>query len=176
MQVRPSQPPKFLALGLRGPCCDHHISTLRSAEASAAWTVARAGAQPGGTHFSQTPFISAKSAMSVSQILAERSRALSVPAFASSASICSRISPGLESGALAFGLLGDDAGKIDGIAPGHSAAQSRSGFVAFDCHAPIYCLSRICRTDCIQVPLWGERPRFCISLHTVRFPARESKG
>ena len=55
------------------------ISTLRSAEASAACTVARAGAAPGGSHASQTAFISAKFAISVSQICADNSLLLSLP-------------------------------------------------------------------------------------------------
>ena len=45
-------------------------------------TVARAGVLPGDTQASQTAFISAKFAMSVIQILAERSLVLLVPAVA----------------------------------------------------------------------------------------------
>ena len=54
--------------------------------------VARAGEAPGRTHRSQTPFMSSKVAMSVSQIVAERSLLLSVFACASNASMVERIS------------------------------------------------------------------------------------
>jgi hypothetical protein len=67
------------------------ISTLYSGEASPASTVARAGVLPGDTHASHTAFISAKFAMSVIQILAERIFVLSVPAWARKPSIWERM-------------------------------------------------------------------------------------
>jgi hypothetical protein len=65
---------------------------LNCGAASLASTVARAGALPGATQASQTPFISWKVDMSVSQMLAMRRRDLSVPASASSPSMMARIS------------------------------------------------------------------------------------
>src|SRR5215471_3979653 len=67
------------------------ISTLYSGDASLASTVARAGVLLGDTQASQTAFISAKFAMSVIQILAERSLVLLVPAVARKPSICDRM-------------------------------------------------------------------------------------
>jgi hypothetical protein len=56
------------------------ISTFHCGDASFASTQARAGVLPGATHASQTLFMSAKLAMSESQIVAESNLALSVPA------------------------------------------------------------------------------------------------
>src|SRR5580658_9186720 len=63
------------------------ISMLTPGAASLASTVARAGVLPGDTQASQTAFISANFAMSVIQILADRSLLLSVPAWAKKPSI-----------------------------------------------------------------------------------------
>jgi len=69
------------------------ISILYSVDARfALTTVARAGVSPGTTHDCQTPFISAKVAISVSQMVADNKRLLSVFASLSSASIVARIS------------------------------------------------------------------------------------
>ena len=97
-------------------------------------TVARAGVLPGDTQASHTAFISAKFAMSVIQILAERSLLLSVPALARKPSIWDRMLFGLLGHALALGLVGDDAGEIDGIAVYDRLAHARPDFVTFDFH------------------------------------------
>src|SRR3954453_23796912 len=68
------------------------ISTVYCGEASFASTVARAGALPGATQPSQTAFISLKVAMSESQIFADSSFDLSVPAWARSPSMIDRMS------------------------------------------------------------------------------------
>jgi hypothetical protein len=110
------------------------ISTLRSAEASAACTVARAGAAPGGSQASQTAFISAKFAMSVSQTCADNSLLLSLPALASNESICVKISF-LIGRVFALGLFRDNPGEINRVVMDDSAAQPGAGFVTLYCHS-----------------------------------------
>src|SRR5262249_6518640 len=68
------------------------ISTILAGDCSRASMHARAGAQPCGTHASQTLFISSTVRMSCSQIVACRSFDLSVPALARSPSMAARIS------------------------------------------------------------------------------------
>src|SRR5206468_13005799 len=68
------------------------ISTVNWGAASFASTQARAGVLPGATQLSHTEFISAKVPISASQIVADSSRSLLDPAYASSRSIEARMS------------------------------------------------------------------------------------
>src|SRR5262249_39108519 len=86
-----------LARALARHCRPHRaavtrISTILAGDCNRASMQARAGAQPDGTQASQTLFISSTVRMSCSHIVACTSFDLSVPAFASSASMAARIS------------------------------------------------------------------------------------
>ena len=72
--------------------------------------------------------------MSVIQMLAESNLVLLVPAMASESSICDKMLLVCSATLLSFGLSGNYASEIDGVAVDYRLAHTRPGFVTFDLH------------------------------------------
>src|ERR1700716_917361 len=103
------------------------ISTFIFGSLSLACTVTRAGVWPATSQASHTAFMAAKSAMSLSQITADRIFVLSLPPRASSAPISASACFNIERS-----VLGDHAREIHAIAIHAGLAQPRAGIDAAD--------------------------------------------
>ena len=97
-------------------------------------TVARAGVAPGSTQACHTTFISAKVAMSVSQMVADSKWPLSVFASLSSASIPREDFPRLNEGHYGQRAGGNLSRQIHRLVVDHRLRQARAGLDALDRH------------------------------------------